>query len=181
MHCQVQVQVMSICFNLLEWIIIFYQPSLKVQMKILYWFTTLRIFQGSKRIILTSLFFYSHLITAKHHQHRHSFAKKLTHTHFPKGGYIIVHYPLAHHIFASNQNQLDGKALSSESGSNEFFNDIPSNDINLLQDSSTTPTRRHNDSVKNKYIMKFKRNINDDELFACCRRSPRDSCVKLNC
>lgn len=155
-----------------------------------FWFKTFyrlkthRIFLGSK--IFTSLFLL-HLFAASHHHHhhRHPFAKKkLTHSHFPKGGYILVHYPTAHHHkVASNQNKLIENSLSSESVSNDLPNDILPHDINLLQDSSL-PNRRAVDSHKYKYTMKFKRNAEADtriNIEYCCEHSPQDSCDKDFC
>lgn len=128
--------------------------------------------------------FLLHLFAARHHHHRHPFAKKLTHSNFPSGGYILVHYPLAHHIFASNQNELVENSLNSES--NDLPNDILMHDVSPPTSppiDSSTLSRRHNASIKNKYNMKFKRNADADKFFIepCCSHSSQNSCSKLYC
>lgn len=114
-------------------------------------------------------------IAARHRHHRHPFAKKITHSRFPKGGYILVHYPLAHRIFSSNRNQLDENTISSELLSNDL-----SNDVRMQYE---TVGHINNDSVKHKYISKFKRDAIADpmDIELCCSHSTRDECSKLNC
>lgn len=79
------------------------------------------------------------------------YAKKLTHSHFSKGGYLLVHY---------FQNQIEN---------NNHYNNEISNDI---------PEQDH--SLKNKYSLKFKRNADPVLIEHCCSNTGNE-CGKLLC
>lgn len=127
------------------------------------------------RIIAKSLPCFSILIAARHHHHRHSLSKKLTHSQFPKGGYLLVHYPLADRIIFSRNNRINEKGHSSEHLSNDISNDTVENY------ETTTTTRRNSYSVKKRYIMKFKRDADPNYLEHCCSESAPEECTKLYC
>lgn len=105
---------------------------------------------------------------AAHHHHRHPF-KKITHPSFPKGGYILVQYPLAHRILSTNNNQLDENSLSNELLSNDISNDAYiSHDI-----SNNVSVNKHRHSVKSK------RYADPININYCC--SDERTCAKHNC
>ena len=98
-------------------------------------------------------------------------AKKLTHPKFPSGGYLLIHYPHAHSIYSSNNNQI------LENSSEEISNDILTQDMN--HDAHHVVKRRtHGKQARNKFNAKHKRNTNASSEkpvgAACCRQSCDD-------
>jgi hypothetical protein len=126
-------------------------------------------------------YFLVSFFTARHHHHRHPYSKKITHQSFPKGGYLLVHYPFAQHIFSSNNHQISNSLHDSDTsnGIEEMSNDILTQDM----ESRSSSSHRHADSMKNKYNLKFKRNANANPVMieACCTNPPQDSCKIHHC
>lgn len=119
------------------------------------------------------------LFTARHHHHRHPYSKKITHQSFPDGGYLLVHYPFAQHIFSSNNNQISNSLHDndfSNSNDEEMSNDIVTQDIG-------SSSHKHGETLKNKYNLKFKRNAAASPVMveACCSNPPQDSCKIHHC
>lgn len=101
-----------------------------------------------------------HLLPVRHHHRHQSLAKKLTHPKF-SGGYLLLHYPSTQSNDFLNNNQI-----------HESYNDdnMMSNDIT---------ERKSDNSMKNKYTMRFRRNVDRVMIEHCC--SPGNACGQHFC
>ena len=80
----------------------------------------------------------------------------------------MVHYPFAQHIFSSNKNLIYGNTESEISNDvEEMSNDLLTNDLK-----SHRSSEQNQESVKNKYSLKFKRNAKANPMMieACCTK-----------
>lgn len=110
-------------------------------------------------------------------------AQKITSSKFPEGGYLLIHYPFAKHLFSTRRNDII------ESNSHHTFDLITSNEIDNVEEDISNEIRvrqsRENGNLKNKYSMKFKRNAQSIEnmenmIIEHCCASDND-CGKYFC
>lgn len=100
-----------------------------------------------------------HLLPVRHHHRHQSPAKKLTHPKF-SGGYLLLHYPSTQSNYLLDNNQID----------ESYDDNMMSNDI----------TERKSDiSMKNKYTMRFRRNVDPVMIEYCC--NPGNACGQHFC
>jgi len=112
----------------------------------------------------------------KHHRgsrhHKHPFAKKITHDSFPRGGYLLVHYPYAKNIYSSNNNLIDERSTSQEEMDNNLI-DVLTSDLRASPQVLSVGGYRHSN--------KSKRNADKLPLEHCCTDENGDTCDHYFC
>lgn len=112
-------------------------------------------------------------------------ARKITSSQFPVGGYLLIHYPFAKHLFSSRSNEITESNSNTFDliMSNEISNQIISNN-NDVSNEIDSRNSKENGNLKNRYSMKFKRNASknlDTIIENCCPGAPNDNCGKYFC
>lgn len=118
-------------------------------------------------IIITSFFTVKR---HRHYHHRQPFAKKLTHSKFPRGGYLLVHYPFASKLFSSNRNQIDDSFWDGDIENDVMANDILTEDMKSTNDFPSIP------HMKNKHGLRFSREADILAIEHCCEHPNEDTC-----
>jgi hypothetical protein len=109
-------------------------------------------------------------------------ARKITASHFPEGGYLLIHYPFAKYLFSSSENNEieQSRERFDLIISNEISNDINSDDSNEI-----VPRNSRNSDLKNNHNFKFKRSTStqDDKGFLehCCTKPINHACERYFC